>query len=215
MARALGNLGLIAWFGKDHRSAIARYSEAAEIWQELGDARGQSVMRQNLAIVHQDIGELEQALPMFDESVALARTSGDRMQIAHTLAALARMLVFGRPGDPRIPQLLSETLELSTELGERLLTAECLDIVAHFALEAGEPGGAAELIGAADAERARAGVVRKPDERPYFEQTERELARALGRTRYDRERSRGQRTSLEDAVALALECAAMAAPDPA
>jgi tetratricopeptide (TPR) repeat protein len=215
MARALGNLGLIAWYSEDHLGAIARYSEAAEIWHELEDARGQSVMRQNLAIVHQAIGELEKALPMAEESVELARASGDRMQIAHTLGAIARILVFHRPDDPRIPAMLSEALDLSAELGERLMTAECLDLVAHFTLGAGEPSAGAALIGAADAERSRAGAARKPDERPYFEQTEGELVRALGRARYDRERARGEATSLDDAVALALERAATAGRDAA
>jgi predicted ATPase len=208
MARALGNLGVIASFAKDFARARAHYGEAAEIWHELNDLSGQSTMLQNAAIVVHAMGELEEALSMFEESVELARAAGDRMHTAARTAALVRVLVFHRPEDQRIPALLREALELSTELGERLLAVECVELVAQFALTGGEAATSAKLIGAADAERARAGADRKPDEQPYFEESERELERALDHETYERHRASGQSMSLEEAVERALACTA-------
>jgi predicted ATPase len=205
MARAEANLGLIASFEKDYATGLARYANAAEIWRELGDVKGQSVMHQNQGIIHELMGDLEQALPLLYQSVGLAREAGDRMHIASTLTVLGRVLVYHRPADPRIPRLLREGLELSAALGERLQTVECLEVVAHFAARRGEPAVGAQLIGAAHAERARAGAERKPDERPYFEQTVEELERALGPEAYARERRQGQIRSLQAAVAIALK----------
>jgi hypothetical protein len=148
--------------------------------------------------------ELEPAVPMLEESIELARLADDPIQIAATLSALARILVFHRPADPRIPALLREALELSATLGERLQTVEALELVAHFAMNLGKPTTGAELIGAADAERARAGADRKPDERPYFEQTAAELAQALGSETYEHARMHGHSIGLDDAVARAL-----------
>src|SRR5205085_10724095 len=48
MARTLMNLGVIALYMEDYDAALSRYQEAGEIWRELGDVRGQSVMCQNL-----------------------------------------------------------------------------------------------------------------------------------------------------------------------
>ncbi|MBV9603967.1 MAG: tetratricopeptide repeat protein [Solirubrobacterales bacterium] len=203
-ARAVGNLGMIAFFAQDYEAARAYYEEAAEIWQELGDVQGQSLMRQNLALVHLATGEFEAALAMVEESVELSRQTGARGRIGATVSALSRLLVFRRPRDPRIPELLREALELSAEVGERLQTAECLEVVAHFALIRGEPAVGARLIGAGDAERVRAGADRKPDELPYFEETARGLAEALGPLDYERRRAEGRSMALESAVAEAL-----------
>jgi hypothetical protein len=63
----------------------------------------------------------------------------------------------------------------------------------------------AELIGAAEAERVRADVTRKPDESPLFEATVSELEKALGREACERARGRGAGRGLETAVAVALE----------
>ncbi len=205
MARALGNLGTLAWFGADYDGAREWYTDAAAIWHELGDVQGQSVMLQNLALVHQAVGNQEQALRMLEESVDLARTTGDRVTIAARLAALARVLVFERPVDPRIAALLAEALDLLAAVGERLQTAECLELVAQYSLASEEAETAALLIGAADAERAKAGGDRKPDELPFFTQTIKGLEETLGQPAFEHARARGRERELEQAVAFALD----------
>jgi hypothetical protein len=139
-----------------------------------------------------------------EESLELARAGNDGSQAAITALTLGRFLLYRRSSDHRIPALLREGLGRSIELHDRPLTAEGLEIVAHWALSRSQPAVAARLIGAAEAERERAGATRKPDERRYFEITVRELEQALGRDGYRRERERGRRAPLESAIELAL-----------
>lgn len=205
MARILMNLGVIALYTEDYAAALSRYREAGDIWRELGDVRGQSVMCQNLAIVHESLGEVDQATPLLEQSVELARTAGDGMHVAQTLVELGKHLVQHRPADPRAPALLREGLELSSALGERRQTVESFEVLAALCARAGAPVTGAELIGAAEAERERSGIDRKPDELALFEATERELTDELGIENYARARARGSSRSLDIAVAVALK----------
>ena len=204
MARAFANLGLIALFSEDYDTAIDRITQADEIWRELGSLRGQSLQKQNLAIVHELRGDFERAVPLLEESLDLARADNNGTQVAISALTLGRFLLYRQSSDHRIPALLREGLERSVELSDRPLTAEGLEVVAHWALSKSQPAAAAQLIGAAEAERERAGATRKPDEGRYFEITVRELEQALGRDGYERERARGGRESLESAIELAL-----------
>jgi predicted ATPase/DNA-binding SARP family transcriptional activator len=205
VARTLMNLGVIAVHTADYATAVTRYQEAGKIWQELGDTRGQSVMAQNLAVVYELMGKSGQAMPLLEQSVELARAAGDGLHVAQTLVELGKYLVQHRPADERIPTLLREGLELASGLGDQRQIAAGLDVLAALNAQTGAPIIGAELIGAADAERARDGVERKPEERPLFESTVSALERALGRDGYERARDRGAGRSLQTAVALALK----------
>src|SRR5437588_2311464 len=205
MARTLMNLGVIALYTDDHATALARYREAGDIWRELGDLRGQSVMCQNLAIVHELMGRPDEAMPLLEQSVELARAAGDGMHVAQTLVELGKHLVRHRLADARTPALLREGLELSSALGEQRQIIEGLEVLAAFSAFTGAPVIAAELIGAAEVERVRVDVTLKPDERPLLEATVGELERALGREACERARDRGAGRGLETAVAVALE----------
>jgi tetratricopeptide (TPR) repeat protein len=205
MARSLMNLGVIALFLEDYTTALARYERAGEIWQELGEVRGQSLMCQNMAIVHEALGEFEQATPLLEQSVELARRAGDGMHVAQTLIELGKHLVHHRVTDPRVPELLREGLELSNALGERRQTIECLEVLAALSARTGAPVTGAELVGAAEAERDRSGIARKPDELVVFDTTVRELSEDLGPEAYGRALARGRSRGLDIAVAVALE----------
>jgi hypothetical protein len=150
-------------------------------------------------------------VPLLEESIELARAAGDRMQLAATLISIGRMLLSHHPEDPRVPEMLREALELSHVLGDVLLTVECLEAAADLACRTGDPVTGAQLIGAAHAERERAGVERKPDELPFIETTVRELERVLGREAYACEHERGRGQACQAAVEVALECTGRAA----
>jgi hypothetical protein len=177
----------------------------AEIYREFGDLRGQSVAIQNNGVVHLMRGEVEESLPLMEQSLELAQAANNDVQIASALHTLARLLVFHRMEDPRIPGLLHDSVERAAALGERHLTVMCLEVVAHLALCKGSPVEAADLIGAVDAERERTGARRPPDEMPFFEQTLGELVRALGEAEYERAHERGLDKPLDAAVAFALD----------
>jgi hypothetical protein len=142
---------------------------------------------------------------LLEQSVELARTAGDGMHLAQTLVELGKHLVQHRADDPRSPELLREGLELASALGERRQVIECLEVLAGLGARTGAPVIGAELIGAAEAERERVGLDRKPDQLPLFEATIRELSEELGRDAYERARARGRSRTLDIAVAVALE----------
>ncbi len=204
-ARILMNMGVIALYTEDYETALSRYREAGDIWRELGDVRGQSIMCQNLAIVHEALGQVDEATPLLEQSVELAHIAGDGMHVAQTLVELGKHLVQHRPDDPRTPELLREGLELASALGERRQTVECFEVLAALSARTGAPVVGAELIGAAEAERHRSGIDRKPDELALFEATTRELQEELGAEAYARARARGASRSLDIAVAVALK----------
>lgn len=205
IARTLMNLGVIALYTADYPAALSRYGEAGEIWQELGDVRGQSVMCQNLAIVHELMGQWREATPLLEQSIEQARAAGDGIHLAQTLIELAKHLVAHRLNDPRISDLLREGLELARDLRVQPRMIEGLEVLAAFSARRGAPLNSAELIGAAEAERERTGTERKADELPVFEPTVRKLEQALGRKDYERAYLRGYGRSLEVAVAVALK----------
>jgi hypothetical protein len=149
--------------------------------------------------------QADQALPLLEQSVELARAAGDSMHLAQTLIELGKHLVRYRAEDPQIPELLREGLELSYGLGEHRQIVECLEVLAAYSARIGSPVIGAELIGAADAQRARVARERKPDERPFFDATARELEAELGRPAFERARERGRERSIQTAVAVALE----------
>ena len=190
LARSLMNLGMVALYTEEYESALVRYAEAGEIWRELGEARGQSIMCQNMAIVHGLMDRVDLAVPLLEQSVALARTAGDPLHLASTSVDLAKQLIQHHPEDPRIPELLREGLELCSAFDERRQILECLEVLAARSARTGAPDIAAELIGAAVAERDRTGIGRMPDERPLFDATVRELEDSLGRCFHARARAR-------------------------
>ena len=61
--------------------------------RSIGDARGLSLMLQNLGIAHAGAGHRERAVELLTESVALARRAGDpgahQLDAAHARAAAA------------------------------------------------------------------------------------------------------------------------------
>jgi predicted ATPase/DNA-binding SARP family transcriptional activator len=211
-ARALGNLGLVVMWAQEFDAALARYTEALDMWREVGNVKGQSVMCQNIAILHERLGQLEEAMALLEQGLELARATGDRMHVASTLIAFARILLSHRPEDSRTPAMLREAVELSVALGSQYQTVESLEAVADLGSRAGQPVAAAQLIGAAEAQRERQRAWRKPDEVPFYEATVEKLEQALGDEGYARERERGLGMALDEAVAEALETIARARP---
>ncbi|MGZ4186903.1 MAG: tetratricopeptide repeat protein [Solirubrobacteraceae bacterium] len=181
-------------------AALARYAEAAQIWQELGDAWGESAMCQNRAIVLELLNRYDEALPLLERSVELARKAGDQMHIAQTVVDLAKLLLLSRVDDPRIAPLMREGLELCGALGERRQIIECLEVLAVLSARMGAPETGAELIGAAAAERERAGAQGMLDERSIFDAAVHELEEALGQDGFARARDRGHEWSLTEAI---------------
>jgi predicted ATPase/DNA-binding SARP family transcriptional activator len=202
-ARVVTNLGVLHVFAEDYAAAQERYEEAAALWRELDDVRGLSVVTQNLGIVHEGRGDLEGAAELLAESVELARAAGQPTHIASTLHVLGSLLA-RRGDDAAALPLVRESLELSHAGGEAVQTVECLETLAGVAARAGDAVAGATLLGAAEAHREVAGAVRQPDEQPMVKSTVVALEAALSADALDVALERGRRTTLDDAVSLAL-----------
>jgi hypothetical protein len=165
--------------------------------------RGLSVVTQNLAIVHEGLGELDTAAELLEESVELARASGDPAHVASTLHVLGS-LVARRGDDGRAVPLVRESLELSHAAGEGVATVECLETLAGVAARGGDPITGATLLGAAEAYRHATGAVRQPDEQPLLDATVAALTERLRPDALAVALERGRRTDLAAAVTAAL-----------
>jgi hypothetical protein len=162
--------------------------------------RGQSIVTQNLAVVHELRGDLESAVPLLEESVELARAAGDPAHLASTLHVLGSLLA--RQGDvDRAVALVLESLELGR--GENVLTVECLETLAGVV----DPVTGATLLGAAEAQREATGAVRQPDEQPAVDELVASLQGALKPDALEVALERGRRTDLPAAVELAMAAA--------
>ena len=196
------NLGVLDVFAEDYDEAQVRYEAAAAIWRDLGDVRGQSIVTQNLAIVHEGRGDLDRAADLLEQSVELARRAGDPAHVASTLHVLGSLLA--RQGDvDRAVPLVLESLELGHAAGENVLMVECLETLAGVV----DPVTGGTLLGAAEAQREATGAVRQPDEQPAVDELVKTLEAALKPEALALARERGRRTDLDAAVELAMDAA--------
>jgi predicted ATPase/DNA-binding SARP family transcriptional activator len=200
ISRLQSNLGTLAMYAGDHVQAVRRYEEAALISRELGDPLGLSLVTQNLAIAHDGVGGRERAVELLEESVALARRAGDPAHTASALRTLARVLLAGDTERERATDLIRESLTRSLDLGDRPGMIESLETVAGQA----DPRTGALLMGAAEAARAAAGVIRQPDEMAWVEATTESLRATLGAEAFDAAHAEGAQLRLEAAVERAL-----------
>lgn len=86
--RALNTLGGFAYIRGDLRTALTCYEQAYEIVQVLGDKFGTLVL-QNLASVHSDMGNFEQAIPFYKQAERIHRQTGDRASLTNCLINLS------------------------------------------------------------------------------------------------------------------------------
>ena len=81
----------------DFDTAIRRYEEATVIAREEGDERTISLSLQNLGLAHEGAGNLERAIALLEESIAIARRAKDPADLASTQRGLARVLLDSDP----------------------------------------------------------------------------------------------------------------------
>ena len=203
VARLQSNLGTLAMYAGDHEQAVRRYEESATISRQMDDPFGLSLVIQNLGIAHDGVGRRDRAIELLEESVALARRAGDPAHTASALRTLARVLLAGDTDRDRAMELIRESLTRSLDLGDRPGMIESLETVAGQA----DPLTGAALMGAAEAARAAAGVIRQPDETAWVEATIASLRTALGDEAFDAARADGAELPLEAAVERALAVA--------
>ena len=193
-------------FGRVHvgagnwAAARQEYETAAALYGAIGADRLLAATLLNLADAIWQQGDLDAAVEAGRRAVAQARQSGSPAQLGGTLSNLAGILI--ARGD------LGEALSIA---GEAMPLARdddyatpLLDHLAALAGKAGRFENAARLWGYTDAELARRGNPRQPNEQQAIDDLARCLGAALAVPELARLQAEGAQMSEDQAVALAL-----------
>ncbi|GAA4879781.1 tetratricopeptide repeat protein [Kitasatospora terrestris] len=127
------------------------FERAAELYAELGDARGEGEALFWIGAFHQVVREDgPTALPAFERALELATRAGDRLTVSYVLRHLGFAEQYaGRP-EAALP-LFEESTRLRRELDFRPGVAANLIALAHVAADQQRPADATALLAEADA----------------------------------------------------------------
>jgi tetratricopeptide (TPR) repeat protein len=161
----------------------------------------------NLGLVLLELGQLDEARTLFEESLATKQALDDRRGQAMTRINLG--LLAGQLGrtDEAASQL-ARSLSLLAALDDQAPGAEALLQLAGVAASAGLADRAARILGAQDALREALGVPVSAADRPHYEAIVAQVQTALGEAPFAAGWSAGRALAWPDAVADALDAAA-------
>jgi non-specific serine/threonine protein kinase len=154
-----------------------------------------------------------EARTALDECLEFAKQIGGSRRIAVALGNLGDVARAEGRHD-RAEALLAESLELFAEVKDAWGSSASLESLAHTACAQDQPQRAARLFGAAEGQRERAAVPLPPADRPEHDRAIATLRLLLGREAVARLLAEGQRLSLSEAVAFALDSREARAPTP-
>ena len=93
VAKALTCLGEVAYYRKRPEHALTFYRDAAQLWEKLGDRRGQAQTLLYQGTVYSDLSKFDQAQAFYERATSLSTSLGDKREQAITLVADARLQV--------------------------------------------------------------------------------------------------------------------------
>ncbi|MEX2538389.1 MAG: tetratricopeptide repeat protein, partial [Actinomycetota bacterium] len=199
----LTNLGTIEYFARNYETARERYEEGLAIAREIGDQRGSSLSLHNLGEIAIIDGDTALARQLIQEGLDIRRALGDPRGQAQSLTSLG-MLASESADDDQARASFSEALDLLEQLGNKPGIAECVELVAALRARAGDPVGAATLLGCVDAILEGIGAARSWSDAARAE-LEISLGNQLGSEVYEMAVGVGHAMSLERTLALARE----------
>jgi predicted ATPase/DNA-binding SARP family transcriptional activator len=212
-ARSAGDLGNIALVSIDLGQLLLRQGDYATALarMEEGLALGRALKnRQLIAQALNNLGELArwqddyvQAEARYAESLALFRRLGNKVDVPRLIHNLGQVAL--QQGDLRQAQArFAESLSLFREIKSRRGIAECLAGFAALSMAHGRLGRAAQLWGAAEAQRESAGVVMWAADRVAYERQLDLLGARLDASSLDLAWAAGRALTAEQAIAEAL-----------
>jgi tetratricopeptide (TPR) repeat protein len=151
-----------------HDLARADFAEAVAIARPAGDRLALGYIQAHYGALLCLDGDLDQARALHEETLRIARSSGDQNLGAEAHYLLATDFLAARDAGSAAPQLAAAVRGYQN-IGHFEALARCLGALSALALERGDPPLAARLIGAAAAVRDRFGF--KPW--PYVTEAER------------------------------------------
>jgi predicted ATPase/DNA-binding SARP family transcriptional activator len=204
VADELHHLGLVAHEQGDLAQAHTLYKESLMLRRPLGDQRGIALTLNNLANVASAQNDRAQARSLLEESLALHQELGDQQGIGLVLNNLAN--VMSQEGDSTgALTLLKEALSIQYEIGDRAGSIGSLLKLAQIVLDIGQPDRAIRLLGAMETARQSFSIP-ESEAIAQLRATVTDGSHAiLDEAAFASEYTAGQKMTLEEAVAYALE----------
>ena len=203
IASGINNLALIASQSERHEEARPLYMEAIPLFEASGDLGRLANCLQNLAVGEGILGHLDSAVQNFERAYAIFKQTDDESNGAHVLQNL--LGAYAEQGCLlEHKDLLDEGLELLLKLGENFSARGMLEVSAAYALEAGKPEIAAELLGAAAKAWDQAEVAHDARTERFRLWLEPRVIAAVGKAESRRLYKAGHALSTADAVKRAL-----------
>jgi tetratricopeptide (TPR) repeat protein len=204
LAEALNTLG--AAYGDQSYSprSVSLLEESLQLRRSIEDIAGITDSLNNLGYLSVLGEDYPKAVAYLEESLELARRSADRPHIILAQDNLALAYLFD--GEPALAEeLFGETLRMCHEIGDKRIAEEALMGLAGVAALRHEWARAAWLAGASSGLAAVNELLPNDAETKIDEHYLSDARRALGDEVYKAEFEDGQRSSLEEAVAHALD----------
>ena len=154
----LVNLGVLHHLRGHAAEALTAYDEAAELFGELDDRRGQAMVLANAASVrHHLLGDDERSLRDAEKAMGYFASIGDRAREAQCMEIVSGVHL--RRGDAEESRrILERSIEILADAGNRFLTGQHLRSLALLHLADQRPLDALEVIGEAEQVSAEAGL---------------------------------------------------------
>lgn len=120
----------------EYETAVAAFMETRQVWQQLGDPRGEASALSDLGVAHQKMGNWADAQHAYQEALALYQTLDDPQGEAVVMGNLATLLKRRGAAD-QAESLLKEAVEMFYALGKRDHEADSLRMLAQLQLQRG------------------------------------------------------------------------------
>lgn len=166
LIEAVNRIGLAEtmYDAEQYDAAMSEANRVLDLFQSFEYARGLSWAKRAIGLIHYQLGAISAARHFLEESLEHARKDEGRgWWLADALACVAQLDV-GTGRFDRARTLLTEALELSSELGDQRCISRCLERLAYLAAAQAQYKRALRLASGADALRTAAGLPRAPVE---------------------------------------------------
>ncbi|HEY0141141.1 MAG TPA: protein kinase [Thermoanaerobaculia bacterium] len=189
VGRSLNYVAFASWLNRDFDRTIELCHSTLQLFRDRGDTEGVAWSLLNLAAAALYSGQLDRAEQRLEECLSWSRTGAFKEGVAWSLNLLGYVLR-ERGQHDRAIALLTDSLELHWELGDRWRSASVLEALGGLRRDA-------RLMGAAEGLRKRLNAPVPPVEREQYE-------RDAAPLRDDAGWEAGGLLKIDDAVGLAL-----------
>jgi len=203
IATSSSYLGLLAIQEGDYHLARICNERCLAIYRNLGNRRNLAMTLGNLGLIAAHLGEYASARGLQEESLAIHRELGIQQGIAAALSNLSIILIkLGEHSAGR--KRLLEGMALFRELGSKHSAVISLDTLGGLAIAEEEWPHAAWLYGVADGAREALGAVLAPRDKQQHDRDISVLREQMGDEAFYLEFTKGQATSMEQALEIVL-----------